>query len=420
MALVAQRVELVEHDLLGAAIDHERPVAAAAPRAGLDRPLARWSGRRPASRAGRRPRAGRRRASLRRVPSGWRSSPTYAVRRGARPRSVASRLSVSAVTHASAAAAGARGGRHRQDAGARGALRLARRAGLPARADRCSLRRRRRAPTRRGRGSSAGSSAGYDELFVLTPASWRRCSCGAAGPGRRPARARARRRRPAGDAARADRRAVARAPRLRRQRHALLGGFIRRIDRLKARADRRRGLRALGGAPGRVRGRPVDDADSSASSPRSTAPTSGCWPRPAPATPATSSATRCGWRSERPAVAQRFEHVLVDDAQELDLAPATLARAVGGARADRRGRSRPGRSAVRALCELRRRGQAQRAHARLQPCACPRRGAARRRQRQLGAGARARPRGEPRARSPSGAAPTSARRRRRWRPTSSA
>ncbi len=35
---------------------------------------------------------------------------------------------------------------------------------------------------------------------------------------------------------------------------------------------------------------------------------------------------------ERPAVARRFEHVLVDDAHDFDLASATLTRAVGGAR----------------------------------------------------------------------------------------
>ena len=56
--------------------------------------------------------------------------------------------------------------------------------------------------------------------------------------------------------------------------------------------------------------------------------------RRAPATTATS----CGSRSRlastpAPAHARRFEHVLVDDAQELDLAAASLARDAGAAQA---------------------------------------------------------------------------------------
>ena len=40
--------------------------------------------------------------------------------------------------------------------------------------------------------------------------------------------------------------------------------------------------------------------------------------------------------ADQPSSRQPFQHVLIDDAQELDLGPATLARAVAGGRADRR------------------------------------------------------------------------------------
>ena len=158
---------------------------------------------------------------------------------------------------------------------------------------------------------------------MLTPSSWPRVSARAR---RRRTLDRARRRRSAGDADGADRRAVAAAPRLRRQRQRA-ARRLRAPDRpAQGRADQRRGLRALGGG---ARRRRIDAARrrSSASSPRSTGPTSGCWPRPARATPATCPAMRCGWSRERPRGPTRFEHVLVDDAQELDLAPARLARA---------------------------------------------------------------------------------------------
>ena len=65
--------------------------------------------------------------------------------------------------------------------------------------------------------------------------------------------------------------------------NALLGGFIRRIDRLKAEPIGAEDYAPLGGrssADSAERGR------SSASSPRSTARTSGCWPRPGRATAA--------------------------------------------------------------------------------------------------------------------------------------
>ena len=111
--------------------------------------------------------------------------------------------------------------------------------------------------------------------------------------------------------------------------NALLGGFVRRIDRLKAELIDRRRLRALGAV---ARGEPKDPPRprSSTSSPRSIAPTSGCSPRPGRATTATSFATPCGVLREQPRRARRFEHVLIDDAQELDLAPATLALEVAG------------------------------------------------------------------------------------------
>ena len=50
---------------------------------------------------------------------------------------------------------------------------------------------------------------------------------------------------------------------------------------------------------------------------------------------------------ERPAVAQRFEHLLVDDAHDFDLASATLTRAVGGTRVTVAADPHAGRSAVR-------------------------------------------------------------------------
>ena len=106
----------------------------------------------------------------------------------------------------------------------------------------------------------------------------RRRSC--ASPARRTlVAATARARRSAGDAARADRRAVARSTTTSAATpDALLGGFVRRIDRLKAELIGAEEYAALGGRaaarPGRRR--------SSASSPRSTRRTSGCWPRPAP------------------------------------------------------------------------------------------------------------------------------------------
>ena len=128
---------------------------------------------------------------------------------------------------------------------------------------------------------------GYEELFVLTPTQLAAVILGGVGPefggigstlgpGDRLALL------------------VERIDELSLQRHdfggnanALLGGFVRRIDRLKAELigaeDYARWASYLE-AGGR---RPVRGARSPPSSPRCTGPTSGSWPKPASATRAT-------------------------------------------------------------------------------------------------------------------------------------
>ena len=114
---------------------------------------------------------------------------------------------------------------------------------------------------------------------------------------------------------------------------------------------------------------------------------------------------------DRPATVERFEHVLVDDAHDLDLASATLTRAVAGVAADRRGRSgASGREVLRPE-EFR-----DVIDARAEPAR-----AAARAPRGVGRGRAARAsRRRRRGRSRSGAARTSAPRRSRPPPTSSA
>ena len=129
-----------------------------------------------------------------------------------------------------------------------------------------------------------GLERGYEELLVLTPVEL---------AGADPERGRARCRPAASPCSGAGERFAMLLERIDRalaashdfggSANALLAGFVRRIDRLKAELigaeDYARWAARLAESEPRQR--------SSASSPRSTAPTSGCWPRPARATPAT-------------------------------------------------------------------------------------------------------------------------------------
>ena len=118
---------------------------------------------------------------------------------------------------------------------------------------------------------------------------------------------------------------------------------------------------------------------------------------------------------DRPAVAQRFEHVLVDDAHDLDLASATLSRAVAGSRltaaADRAAGSAAPAPAARRFAGARG-SRSSRASA------CPRR-VLRAASAAVAAPFPCEPAAAPAARSRSGAARTSAPRPSRSRPTSS-
>ncbi len=118
-------------------------------------------------------------------------------------------------------------------------------------------------------------------------------------------------------------------PRLRRQRERP-ARRLRAQDRpAESGADRRRGLCARG--PPRSSG-PGGAAASSGSSPRSTARTSGCCATRGRGDAGDLVCDGLRLVREQPGASRRFEHVLIDDAQELDLAPASLARAVGGDR----------------------------------------------------------------------------------------
>jgi DNA helicase-2/ATP-dependent DNA helicase PcrA len=111
--------------------------------------------------------------------------------------------------------------------------------------------------------------------------------------------------------------------------NALLGGFIRRIDRLKAELiwsqDYSRWAAGLAGAG-------VEPSDAALA--REFAEVYQTHERMLAELGARDAGDvmRDALRlvSEQPAVVRRFEHLLVDDAQELDLAPATLAVQVGG------------------------------------------------------------------------------------------
>ncbi|MFZ0971931.1 MAG: UvrD-helicase domain-containing protein, partial [Solirubrobacteraceae bacterium] len=167
---------------------------------------------------------------------------------------------------------------------------------------------------------------GYDELFVISPVELAALILNAAGP--------------AADALEpvlgpAERFAMLleRIDRLSIERHdfggsanALLAGFIRRIDRLKAH---------LVGAEDYARWAerlPESDVDIE----REFAEVYRVHEQMLSEVGARDAGDliRDALRvaRDRPAVAQRFEHVLVDDAHDLDLASATLTRAVAGSR----------------------------------------------------------------------------------------
>ena len=176
---------------------HQRAVAAAAPGAGLPRPLLGASGWRPAVPSVRPPPGGMPRASQRPVPCGSRVIPDlccqtvseeHAKQPAAPGSSTCSRAGPRrpSARRADRPAAGggdriagdrlivARGGRHRQDAGDRGPLSVAgRRRAAPRSGSGCWC------PTA-ARAAAASASAwrpalelGYEELYVLTPPSWR-------------------------------------------------------------------------------------------------------------------------------------------------------------------------------------------------------------------------------------------------------
>ena len=111
---------------------------------------------------------------------------------------------------------------------------------------------------------------------------------------------------------------------------ALLGGFIRRIDRLKAELIEVDDYAAWASASSD----PRSDNHSEAPLEREFAEVYGAHERMLRQAGACDDGDliRLALRllAERPAARQPFEHVLIDDAQELDLAPASLARALAG------------------------------------------------------------------------------------------
>jgi DNA helicase II / ATP-dependent DNA helicase PcrA len=180
------------------------------------------------------------------------------------------------------------------------------------------------------RGSLEGAlHRGYEELFVLTPTQLAAVILGGA--------------RPALDAAEStlgpgDRLALLleRIDELSLERHdfggspnALFGGFVRRIDRLKAELigaeDYARWASEMTDVPG---------DPSEAAIAREFAEVYRAHERMLADAGARDAGDliRDALRRvrEQPAVTRRFEYVLLDDAQELDLGPATLAREVGG------------------------------------------------------------------------------------------
>ena len=255
-----QRVELGEDGVLGARVDHERAVAALAAVARLDGALGACAGARRASRAGRRRRRGRRRASPRRAPYRWAASAAYPCRVPAAPRRPLP-AQRTAAAHAGGPLLIVGGAGTRQDAHARRALRVARRAGRGARGDPRCWRAPSAPPTRCARQVEEAIDAPlrgarrHDRPRPL-----------------RAAAARARRWRPGVDpfavaVGRADRLAMLleRIDELTLRSHdfrgnpaALIASFVRRIDRLKDELISADDYAALGGGAGGARRRRRD------------------------------------------------------------------------------------------------------------------------------------------------------------------
>ena len=229
------------------------------------------------------------------------------------------------------AAARARRRRHRQDARDRGAVPLARGARVPARADRGAdavggpRRRAARAARGRARARLRASCSSSDRVELA----------GAA------ARARRGRRRSTRCSGRATgwRCCSSGSTSCRSQHHdfggsanALLGGFVRRIDRLKAEL-----IGAEDYAAWAERG--VVGAGRRAALEREFAEIYRTHERMLAEAGARDAGDLVLRRAaaaprERRGGGRGFEHLLIDDAQELDLAPAQLALAVGGAGSD--------------------------------------------------------------------------------------
>ena len=179
---------------------------------------------------------------------------------------------------------------------------------------------------------------GYDELFVLPPVELAALILNAAGPGVDPLE-------PVLGPAERFAMLLERIDRLSIERHdfggsanALLAGFIRRIDRLKAHLvgaeDYARWAARLADADGA--GSNGDGQFADAEIEREFAEVYRVHEQMLAEVGARDAGDliRDALRvtRERPAVARRFEHVLVDDAHDLDLASSTLIRAVAGSR----------------------------------------------------------------------------------------
>jgi DNA helicase II / ATP-dependent DNA helicase PcrA len=174
--------------------------------------------------------------------------------------------------------------------------------------------------------------AGYDELFALAPVDLAALLLGVAGPGVDPLE-------PVLGPAERFAMLLEGINRLSLERHdfggsahALLAGFIRRIDRLKGHLVSADDYARWAGRRAESSDALVEDADLELEFAEiyrvheqmlaeAGARDAGDLVR---------DALRVA--QERPAVAQRFEHLLVDDAHDFDLASATLTRAVGGTR----------------------------------------------------------------------------------------
>ncbi len=178
-----------------------------------------------------------------------------------------------------------------------------------------------------------GLEGGYDELFVMSPVELAALLLSAAGPGLDPLE-------PVLGPAERFAMLLGRIDRLSIERHdfggsanALLAGFIRRIDRLKAHLVGAEDYARWAARLVQVDG---DGRSADAEIEREFAEVYRVHEQMLADAGARDAGDliRDALRlvRDRPAVAQRFEHVLVDDAHDLDLASATLTRAVAGSR----------------------------------------------------------------------------------------